>query len=616
MNWNEARKSPLYQTQQSFRDMVDAQLAAEEREQQRTDRERQQTEKAIKSGFMTSQDYTSMIVIGFCENREFLSDYFYREYKNKGEVNFISPLEFFTNLKKACEVLVSEVKRHYYARVNEIAMIKDLRQSEGKSTDDLEGQVGDIYNYSTNCAGGIYMATLWYRDLVYVQEEITKAEKQIQSEIDWIKIFQDLDIEKEIPVKAYNISSLKQKEKYFSEATFKLTLDYLLDLKKEIYFLSPKNKLAHLNSKNIPPPKLTHSGNELFDQTCFEAQRNYYDFLESYKKFLQDTLHEFNPEIKMAEVFISYSWDSKEHNEKVLSFTNHLRENGFEAQLDRMLSQSESAPNFVKMMHKAMREHLKVIVVLSHGYKTKAETFTGGVGEEYSILLNDISNNPTKYILVSFEGRGDEITPLGLKGRDIVDLSKQGEEERLFRKLLNEKEFEFSPVAPKKPEIGPQAIPEYRSPLDQKSTIDILGFNFKAGPKSLSGGLYRTIEFTLAFDFKNSSNRVVDGFAYEVRLIKFLDPEYYRATTQGDIIVYSESVSDKIYPNQTKRSKDYKLKVWNGNVWKVAASSIVVKVFTDSGFSEKEYQTKDIIKIHPGGYDYNQEVPVAPELFI
>jgi len=566
---------------------------------------------------MTPQDYTSIIVIGFCENKDFLSDFFHREYKSKAEVNFISPIEFFTNLKKASDVIVNEIKRHYYARVKEVSIIKGIWESEGKPTDELEGQIGNLNDFSAHCAGGIYIVNLWYRDLMYIQEEITKAEKQAQSEVDWVKIFQDLDVEKEIPVKAYSISSLKQKEKYFSEATFRLTLEYLLNLKKEIFFLSEKNKLAHLNSRNIPRPELTHSGNDLFDQTCFEAQCNYYDFLDRYKKSLQDILPRLQPEVKMAEVFISYSWDSKEHNEKVLSFTDHLRKKGFEAQLDRMLSQNESSPNFVKMMHKAMLEHPKVIVVLSRGYKIKAETFTGGVGEEYSILLNDISNNPTKYILVSFDGRGDEMVPLGLKGRDIVDLSREGEEERLFRKLLDEREFEFSPVAPKKPEIKPQTIPEYRSPLDnQKSTIDIVGFNYKILTTGLSASLYRSIEFTLAFDFKNTSNRVVDGFGYEIRLVKFLDPEYHKKTTEGDIVVYSETVAEKIYQNQTKRSKSYELKVWNGNVWKVAGSSIVVKVFTDSGPLEKEYQAKDVIKIRPGGFGHSEEVPVAPELFI
>ena len=177
----------------------------------------------------------------------------------------------------------------------------------------------------------------------------------------------------------------------------------------------------------------------------------------------------------MPEVFVSYSWDSEDHNQKVLAFTNHLRENGFEAQLDRMLSQEETAINFIKMMHKAMSEHPKVIVVLSKGYKEKAETFKGGVGEEYGILLNDISGNPNKYILVSFEERSDAIIPLGLKGRDIVDLSKPNEEARLFMKLLGEKEFEFSEVASEKPKFAKTEIPKYE-PVVAKEEVSSIDF--------------------------------------------------------------------------------------------------------------------------------------------
>ena len=32
------------------------------------------------------------------------------------------------------------------------------------------------------------------------------------------------------------------------------------------------------------------------------------------------------------EVFITYSWDSEEHIEKVVSFTNDLRDKGFDAE--------------------------------------------------------------------------------------------------------------------------------------------------------------------------------------------------------------------------------------------------------------------------------------------
>ena len=80
-----------------------------------------------------------------------------------------------------------------------------------------------------------------------------------------------------------------------------------------------------------------------------------------------------------------------------------LRENGFNAVIDKLIAQKETAADFSKMMHQAFTEYDKVLVVLSKGYKEKAETFQGGVGTEYSLLIKDIESNVTKYILGSFE---------------------------------------------------------------------------------------------------------------------------------------------------------------------------------------------------------------------
>ena len=64
------------------------------------------------------------------------------------------------------------------------------------------------------------------------------------------------------------------------------------------------------------------------------------------------------------------------------------------------------------MMHKAMTDYYKVIIVLSKGYKEKADNFKSGVGQEYQLIINDIIENTTKYILVSFEGIPNDIKPL------------------------------------------------------------------------------------------------------------------------------------------------------------------------------------------------------------
>jgi len=123
------------------------------------------------------------------------------------------------------------------------------------------------------------------------------------------------------------------------------------------------------------------------------------------------------------EVFVTYSWDSKDDNDKVISFCNFLRKKGFHATMDRKISQEQTAPNFTKMMHQAMTDYQKVIVILTEKYKTKTDGFSGGVGVEYNLIINDIDSNLKKYLLVSFDGISDKILPMAFKGREIIDIS-------------------------------------------------------------------------------------------------------------------------------------------------------------------------------------------------
>ncbi|MFT4168937.1 MAG: TIR domain-containing protein [Dysgonomonas sp.] len=177
------------------------------------------------------------------------------------------------------------------------------------------------------------------------------------------------------------------------------------------------------------------------------------------------------------EVFVTYSWDGNDHSDKVLAFTNFLREKGFYAEMDKMLIQKESTINFKQMMHRAMTDYEKVIVILSKGYKDKAENFRGGVGNEYTLILNDIELNSKKYILVSFEGINNDIIPLFFRNREIINLSSYKEEElsKLYRKLQDIEEYIFSEVALVKPLINPKLIPAifHNSKNDNLEFIDI-----------------------------------------------------------------------------------------------------------------------------------------------
>jgi len=163
----------------------------------------------------------------------------------------------------------------------------------------------------------------------------------------------------------------------------------------------------------------------------------------------------------MHDVFVTYSWDNLEHQQKVISFTDFLRKNGYNAVMDKLLSQKQTAISFMKMMHQTVMKSHKVVIVLSEGYKQKAEAFKGGVGEEYSLILNDINENTAKYILVSFSKTRDNIVPTGLLSREVIILDNEAAAEKLFSKLSGVDEYEFSAVAPEKRKIQSKPISNF-----------------------------------------------------------------------------------------------------------------------------------------------------------
>jgi hypothetical protein len=156
-------------------------------------------------------------------------------------------------------------------------------------------------------------------------------------------------------------------------------------------------------------------------------------------------------------IFISYSWDSQKHEDHVFSFADELRKNGFNVDIDKIVSQRKTSTNFNQMMLEAFLQSEHIIIVLSQGYKKKADSFQGGVGTEYRLILGEIDRYPRKYILVSFRGRDETIVPLGLSGRDIIDISHSGLEP-LFRKLTGQNQYVLSPVSKNKPSLAQREI--------------------------------------------------------------------------------------------------------------------------------------------------------------
>lgn len=108
--------------------------------------------------------------------------------------------------------------------------------------------------------------------------------------INWIELFNSIDVDKKLTSKVYKTNSIADRENYFSKASFSTTIELIQNFKKQIYLLSHKRKLAYINGLNIVPPTMGKSESEVFNQTVFEARYNFYDFLLSYKRELEGKL--------------------------------------------------------------------------------------------------------------------------------------------------------------------------------------------------------------------------------------------------------------------------------------------------------------------------------------
>ncbi|MDR1002410.1 MAG: toll/interleukin-1 receptor domain-containing protein [Oscillospiraceae bacterium] len=159
---------------------------------------------------------------------------------------------------------------------------------------------------------------------------------------------------------------------------------------------------------------------------------------------------------KTNSIFVSHAWVDDKPDDKVLQLVAELRNNSFYSTCDVILSDERTSIHFKQMMAENMQKAEKVIVVLSETYKEKADSFKGGVGEEYRYILDDIDVNENKYVLVTFEKR-EKVAPEMLRGREILELDNSISEE-LLHKLYGIPKYLLPDVSEKNPELKPKII--------------------------------------------------------------------------------------------------------------------------------------------------------------
>ena len=133
-------------------------------------------------------------------------------------------------------------------------------------------------------------------------------------------------------------------------------------------------------------------------------------------------------------VFISYSWDSDEHIEKVAQLIKLLKKSGIKVSWDQDLKLGRRIPSF---MEEELQKCDQVLFICTPNYKLKADGRDGGVGYETNVITGELyrSHNDTKFIPVLFDGNWDASMPVWANGKLGADLRNGSMQE--YEKLLD-----------------------------------------------------------------------------------------------------------------------------------------------------------------------------------
>lgn len=159
-------------------------------------------------------------------------------------------------------------------------------------------------------------------------------------------------------------------------------------------------------------------------------------------------------------LFVSYSWTSPDHENRVVSLATELRENGVDVILDKWdLREGNDAIAFMEKMV-ADPSVGKVVMLCDAAYAAKADARSGGVGTEAQIISPEVYANQSqdKFVAVVLErdDQGHPCVPTYYRSRIHIDLSDPSMYTENFEQLLR---WVFDRPLYVKPDLG--RLPEF-----------------------------------------------------------------------------------------------------------------------------------------------------------
>ena len=261
-------------------------------------------------------------------------------------------------------------------------------------------------------------------------------------------------------------------------------------------------------------------------------------------------------------VFISYAHESEQLSDSVLEFSNYLRSQGIDAEID----QYEEAPveGWPKWMMRQVQEADYVLVVCSPLFYERANDFSGkseggGVKWETNLILQQLYNLNTqndKFIPIVFNRSSLDSIPLPLQPYTHYCVSEEAQKVKLKNRLLglNQSKRPALGEAPTETIEAPALEAKERKIMFMSSVVDIDLWN-KAQWKAMS--------VVADMDFRNPP---ILGFVYDnnkagAEIFRRLKKQFGAYDKSGEIrLSIVEQISEAA-------PQDYKIHF--GSNWKV-----------------------------------------------
>lgn len=219
----------------------------------------------------------------------------------------------------------------------------------------------------------------------------------------------------------------------------------------------PKNGMLALQMDNANiniPNAITVESSKNIETEIKQIKEETEKLYDTRKRALEESVLGKIPEGHPV-VFISYSWDSEEHQAWVLKLSEDLAKNGIFVLLDQYLEDGSMLPAYMDL---GLDRANKVLIIGTEKYRIKCYEPSSGVAFEDCIIRNNISQNigTKKFISCLRQGDFKKSFPIYIgtnKGHDFSkDENYDKELESLCRAI-------YGKPLHKRPQLG--EIPDY-----------------------------------------------------------------------------------------------------------------------------------------------------------